>query len=179
MNKPRYQAVVVVTIDGKIAKHANHNVNWSSPEDKRFLHQKIKESDVIIIGRKTFEVAKKALTKKEFITRNYIVLTRSVKNSRRLDGQTLLVNPSKVDINQMIIDLGCTKVCILGGTKTYGLMLRMNLIDDLFITIEPMVFGSGQGIFDFVGTTRRFILKSIKSLNKEGTILLHYQKNKH
>ena len=175
MKSPIYQAVVVTTIDGKIAKHSNHNVNWSSREDKKFLHQKIKESDVIIIGRKTFEVARTTLTKKEFLTRNYIVLTRSVKTTKRQNPQTIFLNPNSVRIDQFINKLGYQKICILGGTQIYSLMLTMGLMTDLFLTIEPLIFGQGQGIFDFVRENVKLKLISKKNLNQSGTILLHYR----
>ncbi len=176
MKKIIFTAVAVQTIDGKIARHAKHNVNWSSREDKTFLHRQIKASDVIIVGHNTFEVAKKALAKKEFTTRNYLVFTRSVATTKRLNPQTLLINPNRVDIKKFVTQAGYTKVCILGGTQIYGLMLKQNLIDDFFVTIEPLVFGIGQPLFDLPIKNIKFDLISIKKLNKTGTILLHYRR---
>lgn len=171
----KFNIVAVMTIDGKIAKNSRHNVNWSSVEDKKFLNKKIAEHDVIIVGRTTFNVAKKALTKKEFATRNYFVITRSIKTTLRLNDQVLYVNPEGVDIRKLINDFGYKKVCILGGTQIYSLMLERNLVDEIFLTIEPLVFGSGLNLFegDF---KKQFKLTSIKKLNKGGTILLHYKK---
>ena len=103
---PKFTAVAVMTIDGKIAKNSKHNVNWSSPEDKIFLRQKISQYDVIIVGRNTFEVAKKALTKKEYATRNYIVLTRSAKTLKKQSRQVLYLNPQKIDLKKTIEKLG-------------------------------------------------------------------------
>ena len=173
---PKFTAVAVMTIDGKIAKNSHHNVNWSSAEDKAFLRQQIAKHDAIIVGRNTFEVAKKALTKKEYATRNYIVLTRSAKTFKKQSRQVLYLNPQKIDLKKTIEKLGYKKVCILGGTQTYSLMLRKNLLDEIFLTVEPLVFGTGLTFFEGNLPAAKFKLISIKKLNHQGAILLHYQK---
>jgi dihydrofolate reductase len=69
-----YIAVAAVTIDGKIARHPAHFSNWTSKEDKSFLHEFLDACDCIIVGRKTYELAKEPLSK-----RRCVVLTRRVK----------------------------------------------------------------------------------------------------
>ncbi|MAF14187.1 MAG: hypothetical protein CMI53_04850 [Parcubacteria group bacterium] len=176
MSQPKFTAVVVSTIDGKIAKNSKHNVNWSSTEDKVFLRQKIAEHDVVVVGRTTFKVARKALTKKKFSSRNYIVLTRSVKTFKKDSPQITYLNPSKVNLKKFVGDLGYKKICVLGGTQIYSLLLKKGLIDEIYLTIEPLVFGSGLNFLDGQLPTTIFKLIAVKKLNKSGTILLHYKK---
>lgn len=179
MTKITFTSVAVVTIDGKIAKNTQHNVDWSSKEDKAFLNKMIKKHDVIIVGRNTFNVAKKALTKKEFLTRNYIVFTRNVKTITKESEQVTLCNPDKVNIKKVIAKMGYRKVCILGGAQIYSLMLRENLTDEIYLTIEPKMFGSGINFVDFkISKIKKFKLNSVKKLNDQGTILLHYHLDK-
>jgi dihydrofolate reductase len=68
-------------------------------------------------------------------------------------------------------------VAVLGGTHIYSYFLERDLIDDLYLTVEPIVFGSGLGLFNHESTTaKRFRLVTVRQMNEQGTILLHYQR---
>ena len=66
-------------------------------------------------------------------------------------------------------------VGIVGGAGVYQKMLDLNLMDEIYVTIEPVIFGRGREMF--VGGTKTNNLKLIsnKKLNKNGTMLLHYK----
>jgi dihydrofolate reductase len=59
-----------------------------------------------------------------------------------------------------------------GGASVYGQFLNAGLVTDVYLTVEPFLFGGGvplaQG-FDRVALK----LESVKQLNSQ-TILLHY-----
>lgn len=159
-----------MTLDGKIAKNSHHASSWSSPEDKRFLRQKLASCDVIIVGRHTYDVSRQPLSQ-----RNCMVLTRSVKTYRQAGERRLDCNPKNVNLKSLIQKLGYRNVCVLGGTQTYSLMLKKGLLDELFLTVEPLVFGSGLPLFDLsLKAMPSFRLVSVKKLNRQGTLLLHY-----
>ncbi|HZX19863.1 MAG TPA: dihydrofolate reductase family protein [archaeon] len=168
---PNFYAVAVVTMDGKIAKNSAHFSDWSSKEDKDFLHKKMNDSDVILVGNNTYKIAKKPLSK-----RNCIVFTSSVPKTKKAKENLLYCNPKKIDFKKLILDLGYKKICVLGGAKTYGYFLEKNLLNEIFLTIEPIVFGSGISLFDFDAGIKKFKLVSVKKLNKKGAVLLHYKK---
>ncbi len=43
------------TLDGRIAKSADHFPDWTEAADKKFFRARTKESGVMIFGRTTFE----------------------------------------------------------------------------------------------------------------------------
>src|SRR3989344_3206281 len=64
---------------------------------------------------------------------------------------------------------------VLGGTKTYSWFLENDLLDELYLTIEPITFGRGLPLFDTSKALEtRFKLESSKQLNERGAVLLHY-----
>lgn len=175
MPQPNFYLVAVTTLDGKIAKNSNHNVNWSSLEDKQHLDQMIKQSDVVIVGSNTYEVAKTALSAEKLAQRNYIILTRSVDTTEEKEPGRLFVNPENVDLRKLTEDLGYQNVAILGGGTIYSLMIEKNWTDEIFLTIEPIIFGIGINFIDDADLNTKFKLLDIKKLNNNGTILLHYK----
>ena len=166
--KPRYIAVAAITLDGKIAEHEDQFTDWTSREDKIFLHKFLDKSDVVVVGRNTYETAKKPLSK-----RNCIVLTRSVKTTIQKRKNLLYLNPQGVNIQELIRKLGYNVVAILGGTQTYTYFLKKGLLDEMHLTIEPIIFGSGLSIFDAKHSLKKVKIISVKKLNSKGTILIH------
>lgn len=172
MNKPNYIAIAAVTIDGKIATGKDHMSDWTSKEDKDFLHKMLDESDVIIVGNNTYKTAIKPLSK-----RNCIVFSRSEGQINRKSENLMYVNPSKVNIKKLITKSGYKKIALLGGAQTYSYFLEHNLLNEIYLTIEPIAFGTGINLFSAKKFGNyKFKLVSIKKLNKKGSVLLRYKK---
>lgn len=164
---PKYIAIAAITIDGRIAKDSHHFSNWTSVEDKYFLHAILDRCDVIVVGNSTYQMAKKPLSK-----RNCLVLSRSVDN-KKINSKLTYCNPAKESLQKIIKKNNYKTIAILGGTQIYSYCLENKLINELYLTIEPISFGYGLPIF----ATKKQIkwkLNSIKKLNNRGSILLHY-----
>lgn len=168
--KPHFSAIAAITIDGKIGKHDKHFSNWTSLEDKKFLRNKLDCCDVVIVGNNTYQTAKKPLSK-----RNCIVLTRKVKTISVENGNLVFLNPSKTNLKKFIQNLGYVNIVILGGAQTYQHCLEKSMLDDLYLTIEPLTFSDGINVFHAKSPRqRKWTLLSTRKLNKKGTLLLHY-----
>ena len=173
MNKAKFMAIAAVTIDGKIAKGPDHFSNWTSKEDKVFMRALLDTCDLVIVGNNTYKTAIKPLSK-----RNCLVLSRSAKANKQISNLANLhyVDPNKENVKKLIAKLKYKKIAILGGAQTYAYCLKNNLLDELYLTIEPKVFGKGINLFDnekFLD--KKFKLVSIKKLNKHGSLLLKYK----
>ena len=165
---PRYTLIAAMSVDGKIARTKNSGTRWTSPEDKQFLRIKLDRCDVVIVGRRTYEIAQKPLAK-----RNCIVFTRSVEQAVKKNKRCVYFNPQKGDLEAFLKEHGYKNVCVLGGAQTYSWFLKRGLTDDLYLTIEPVVFGKGVSLFT-APSCSPFTLASVKRLNQKGSLLLHY-----
>lgn len=164
----RCTAIAAVTIDGKIARNTSHFSDWTSLEDKTFMRSLLDASDVVVIGNNTYKTAIEPLSK-----RNCIVLTTSVSKTERKDPRLLLWNPATVRFDEVV--MGYERIAILGGTQTYTYFLEHDLLDEMYLTIEPVVFGNGLNLFETTADiTTAFALSSVKQLNERGSVLLHY-----
>jgi dihydrofolate reductase len=168
-SKPRYIAFVATSVDGRISISSKHPPEWTSKEDWEFFQNSLSQIDVVVVGRNTYKSVAERLRK-----RNTFVLSHRPKTLARR-GTVTFVNPEKVHLPKLLE--GYKSVAVLGGGAVYQFMLENKLLDELFITIEPLVFGCGKEMF--VGGTRttRVRLLSVKRLNRIGTLLLHYQIN--
>jgi len=168
--KVKYVAYVVTSIDGKIARSGQSGTDWASKEDWNFFQKSLTKIDAVIVGYNTYKVSRDRLKR-----RNTVVLTSKV-NKLKIQGRTVFFNPEKSDLKKFIQGKKYRKIAVLGGASVYNFCLHNNILDELFVTIEPYVFTSGVPMF--LGNKfkkYRFSLQSVKKLNKKGTILLHYK----
>ncbi|MEK9177085.1 MAG: dihydrofolate reductase family protein, partial [Patescibacteria group bacterium] len=100
------------------------------------------------------------------------VLTRSIRGVRA-KGRVTFVNPMKTDLKKLFRPFRV--VAVLGGAAAYQLMLDRGLMDEIFVTLEPLVFGRGIPMFTNGRKTRKLELVSIRKLNARGTLLLRYR----
>ena len=167
MTKPRYYALAAMTLDGKIALGAKHFSDWTSKEDKKFLRGFLNTCDAVIVGRNTYETARKPLSR-----RNCIVLTRKVRGIKEESSNLAFCNPTKKLLSAYFKKRGWKKICVLGGTQTYTYCLQNGFLDELYLTIEPVVFGRGLPLFEGKVPVQKLKILSIKRLNARGTLLV-------
>ncbi|PIR82483.1 hypothetical protein COU20_02150 [Candidatus Kaiserbacteria bacterium CG10_big_fil_rev_8_21_14_0_10_59_10] len=170
MARTRYIAIAAVTLDGRIAAHERHLTDWTSREDKRLLREVLDSADVVLVGRKTYELARTRLERRG---RNCIVLTRSAAGVRRVHERLAFLNPKKENVRAFIRRHGYRRVVILGGTETYTYCRDAGMLDELYLTIEPVLFGKGLPLL----AGKLFVQKGrnveVKKLNKKGSTLVH------
>lgn len=168
-SKPRYIAFVAASIDGRISLSSKHPPEWTSKEDWRFFQKSLSRIDAVVVGRNTYESVADRLRK-----RNTFVLSRRPKTLVRR-GTVTFVNPAKVSLPKLLKRY--KGVAVLGGGAVYQFMLENRLLDEIFVTVEPFIFGRGKQMFVGGTQTTRVSLLSMKRLNRTGTLLLHYQIN--
>jgi len=168
-HKPKYTAFVATSVDGRSSLTEKTLPDWNSQEDRQFLHQSLSHMDAVVVGRKTYEAAAKHLRKR--IT--YVFSSRPTTLCHR--ESVTFVNPVRVDLEKLFQDH--KNVAVLGGGMAYRFMLENHLLDELFVTVEPLIFGRGTPMFTGGTKTTRLDLLSSRPLNSSGTLLLHYRIN--
>jgi len=173
MKKLIYTLVAAISLDGRIAFNSRHLTNWTSKEDKDFLHKFLDRSDVVVVGNNTFKIAKTPLSK-----RNCVVFTRTVRGISEKRSGLVYLNPGRTDLDKFLRAQGYRKVAVLGGEESYTYFLENNLLNEIYLTVEPVVFGGGLGVFSGRKILRKdFELLSVKRLNRRGSLLLRYRRS--
>ena len=160
--------VMVMSLDGIISRTDDESVAvWSSDEDKTHFHQMLQNADGIVTGRKSF---KQHLIKPNKI---YYIFT----NNKKLQSNANLryVSGSPQDLLENVAKDGIENLLLLGGPEVNHLFLSNNLVSDLFLTIEPKMFGAGKHLNINKELDIQLELLSCKIINKKGTMLLHYK----
>lgn len=155
--------IAAQTLDGFIAKEVNHPAFWTSKEDKQRFVELTKRAGVCIMGKSTFKTLPRPL--KERVN---IVYSKT----EQFEGAES-TSDSPIDLISKLEERGFKEVAICGGSQIYNMFLKAGVVDTLYITVEPLLFGSGISIFN----EPMDIQLELKSHEKTeaGTILLEYK----
>jgi dihydrofolate reductase len=164
----RVELVAAISLDGKIAQSADQiSLEWTSKEDKRFFVSKTKEAGVLVMGRTTYDTIGRPLP-----NRLNIIMTRDPAKFENIVGELEYTSKSPKDILNDLSDRGFEKVVIAGGSHVYSQFIKAGLITDLYLTVEPILFGAGISLIDGVDPVE-LKLKTVEKLG-EHAVLLHY-----
>jgi dihydrofolate reductase len=158
------------TVNGMIGKE-DGNSDFTSPEDAASFTAICQKAGVVVMGRKTYEVLyPNYLPLKEGL---HIVLTKN--KYMKSDNPTVSFrNQSPTDIINWLNGSGCETTVVIGGSETVSQFMKEGLINEMFVDIEPLIYGKGMPLFkpnDF-----EFKLKLLKTkMLSAQTIQLHYQ----
>jgi dihydrofolate reductase len=159
--------LIAQTLDGKIAKDSDHFPDWTGRADKRLFVEITKAAGALIMGSKTFDTIGKPLP-----GRKNIVMTR---DPRRISTWDNLVYTSlqPQDLLAQLASEGYREVVLAGGTRINSLFVRAGLIDELIVTVTPMIFGTGIGLFE-EGIEVDLVLTDLRRLD-DARVCLHYR----
>jgi len=165
--------IAAQTIDGFIGRAKNdRSFDWTSPEDKQFYVSKIKEADVIVMGRRTFESVQKFPRDSR-----WLIYTSNPSEFKNPKPEVIKAEGTNEDPNKLIDRLkkeGCQKIAICGGSSIYTIFIKAGLIDRLYLTIEPVVFGQGVSLFNDQLADNKLKLVEVERLSDQ-TVMMEYE----
>jgi dihydrofolate reductase len=167
-------AIAVTSLDGFITKHDEPGTAFASAADQQFFREALREFDCQIFGAKTFEVSQAVILRNLTPAHLRIVLTRSPERyaAYQQPGRLEFTDAAPEAVIAMLKQRNKRRCALLGGSAIYTLFLAWNLVDELWITVEPRLFGAGQKLI--TGPVDRPLhLKNITKLS-EHTLLLQY-----
>lgn len=167
--------VMVASVNGKTTSTQKPLLhNWTSEEDQTYFSQLIQQSSLLIMGRLTYEAAKKDMQHSDGRLRVIITSDPEAFAKEAIPNQLEFTNETPVALITRLEQEGFTKALLLGGAHTNTTFIQENLINELWLTIEPALFGSGNPLFADGTFEKNLKLLSVEKLNSEGTLLLKY-----
>lgn len=143
--------IAAITADGFIGKDSAHlSTKWASQEDAAFYRQKSTEAGVIIMGSNTFNTIGKALPKRV----NLVYSHQAPDGSKVLESADKLVSGeiyytalSPHQIRKKLQAHGFNSLAVSGGASVYQQFMASGEVSELWLTIEPVIFGDGLRLF--------------------------------
>ena len=155
--------IAALSADGFIAKNSLHTpLEWTNKEDKKFFVKMTKKAGVVVMGQNTYETIRKPLTGRLNIIYSKEKTYEGVEVTQKTPAE-LLKDLGKREYHE---------VAICGGATIYTMFMEAGLVDKLYLTIEPVLFGKGMNLFN-KELDAQLKLVSTQRIGEQ-TILLEY-----
>ena len=94
-------------------------------------------------------------------------------SKNNIEGVVEYTKDSPADLIKSLSDRGFTEIAICGGSTIYTMFIKSGLVDTLYLTTEPILFGEGMGIFKESLDIKLELVNLEKT--ETGTILSEYK----
>ncbi|MCA9324166.1 dihydrofolate reductase [Candidatus Saccharibacteria bacterium] len=146
--------------------------SWTSPEEQQFFAELRAQHTLFVFGRKTYEAVLPPFVPgvlKVVLTTNPNEFSSSQKK-----GLLEFHNLSAKEFVKKYENKYDTCL-ILGGSRVNSDFLEAGLVDEIYLTVEPVTHGSGVPLLAR-GSLNDYDLPEpeVTALNSQGTQLLHY-----
>lgn len=160
---------MAISTNGYIAK-TNDETPWSDEEWESFK-QMSEACGNIILGKRTFDLA---VANGDFpFTDSLHVICTTKKAETSTFNNTFFVN-SPSQALALLERKGFETAMVGGGGTLNSAFLEEELVDEIYLDVEPLLFGKGLPLFSMADFTANLELLETKKLNKN-TLQLHYK----
>ncbi|MDR0463272.1 MAG: dihydrofolate reductase family protein [Pseudomonadales bacterium] len=139
--------IVATTLDGYIAQETDQVATaWTSKDDQKWFGKISREYEIMVMGSTTYGTIGRPMPGRITV----VMSRRGLEEAKSLDEMTATDNEglfvtdlSPTDLVKKLTEIGRTKLAICGGTSVYNQFLEADLVDEIYLTIEPVLFGAG------------------------------------
>ncbi len=162
---------MAITANGLIAKE-DDDTSWISTEEWSTYSKLARKIGNIIVGKRTYDIFTKQIEFQELKDTKFVVVTHH--NFKTLSNHHFIAKSPKDALKFFKND---DELIVAGGGILNGAFMKENLVDEIYIDIEPIVFGKGIPVFASSDFQTKLELIETKMLSKN-TIQLHYRVKK-
>ena len=159
---------MAISANGYIAKE-DDNTSWISKEEWDSYSQAVRKAGCLIIGRRTYNI----LTKQpEFSEFKDVKLVAVSKQKFNLVAANHLIASSPKEALKALDSFD--EVIVAGGSILNASFLEGDFVDEIYLDIEPIVFGKGIKLFSDSRFEKNLKLLGTKEIS-ENELQLHYK----
>lgn len=165
--------VFVSTLNGKITRGDDPEVrHWSSKSDQEYYSRVWRNSSLVIMGSRTYD--DNIITPHE--GRLVVVMTRKPEDYQAhvVPGQMEFTGMSPDEIVRKYSKGGAPLMTVVGGPLIATSFIKDSLVDELWLTLEPRLFGSGINLITESDVDVKLKLIEIEKVNDDGTLITKY-----
>ena len=160
--------IAAVSADGYIARDSSApSTVWTSKDDKKRFVELTKRAKVIVTGQNTW---------KTFGGRPLKERLNIIYSSERLPDmppEVEITSKSPLELLKELESRGYSEVAICGGSQIYTMFMQAGVVDRLYLTVEPVLFGDGIRLFKAPLDAKLKLIEDQKT--EGGTRLVEYE----
>ena len=161
---------VAVSLDGFI-EGPNGEFDWCLTDQDYGMHDFLQRTDAVFIGRKSFEVLMRS-DPNAFSDKRKYVFSRSLADFGP-DGE-IIGNGFEERVVEMKSQAG-KDIWLFGGALLTSSFLNKGFVDEMQLSIHPLILGKGKPLFSMIASRKSFELTNTVTYST-GLVQLSYRK---
>ncbi len=182
----KLKAFVFTTLNGYY-KGANDNIEWHSNgiEEIEFAQEKLQEGNVLLFGRKTYEMMRNFWVSPMAYELFPAVALRINQAEKLVVSNSLKqtewnnTNIIGTDLLETISELKATEgpdITLMGSGSLVKQLGEADLIDEYELMIDPVMIGEGDTLFAGIKRELNLQITDARLFRESGTLLLYYKR---
>ncbi len=159
---------MAISLNGMIAK-SDDDTSWISKEEWDSYSLAVRTAGSLIVGHRTYGILTKQPEFSEFKDVKLVVVAQE--NFKTLAKNHLVAHSPKEAL-KLLSDF--EQVVVAGGGALNASFIEENLVDEMFIDIEPIILGRGVPLFREKDFERNLKFVEQKKIS-DNEIQLHYK----
>lgn len=158
--------IAALSADGYIARDSSAPLTaWTGKADKKRFVTITKQAGVVIMGLNTWKTFGKPL-------KDRLTIVYSPERLADMPEGVEITSKSPAELLAELEGRGFKEVAICGGSIIYTMFMKSGLVNKLYLTIEPVIFGDGIRLFKEILDNRLKLENCTQT--EEGALLLEY-----
>ncbi len=153
---------MAISIDG-LTTRGDTDSDWVSKSDWDQFYSYINANDAVIMGRKTMEQFGEDFPIEGPLN---VVLSRN-KDIQKNEEKLIITNSSPKELIELIEAKNLSNVLLIGGSDVNQQFIESSLVDEIVLSVHPLVIGNGMQIFGNKPLNTKLELIDTKSINDE------------
>lgn len=166
-----------ISLDGYISG-VNDDTSWIPDCGGEQFHKIVSENEVILMGRRSYEfaVVEKVFPYKCALN---LIMTHDIKQLKQREKENIIFSDGSIEeVMDIIKNKGYEKVFLMGGGRLNAAFINANMVDEIILTIHPIVLGGGTKLYEGLVNKKNFVLVSQKKLSG-GSQVFTFKPNHH
>lgn len=159
---------MTTTVNGFIAKN-DDDTSWVSKEEWDSYNQTVQKAGNLIVGSRTYNILTKQPEFSEIKDVKIVVVSRE--DFQTLSPNHLVAHSPKEALRHLE---SFDEVIVAGGGTLNASFMAENLVDEIYLDIEPLAFGDGIPLFKGQNFESKLKLIGQKQISAN-EIQLHYR----
>ncbi|MGB2868697.1 MAG: dihydrofolate reductase family protein [Bacteroidota bacterium] len=163
---------VAVSLDGFI-EGPKGEIDWCFVDQDYGMKSFMKRIDAIFMGRKSYELVMKMEGKNPYKKFTTYVFSTTLKEK---EGIVLIDGDMRIEVERIKRMRG-KDIWLFGGANLITSFMNLNLVDELQLSIHPVLLGRGKPLFEAVNNRAYYSLKDSRTYST-GLVQVFYERTK-
>ncbi len=162
---------LAVSLDGFI-EGPNGEYDWCFTDQDYGMSAFLQQIDAIFMGRKSWDLARSMGGESPWKGITTYVFSQALTSIDEKD--TVLVNGDAARETRRIKSMPGKDIWLFGGAQLTTVFINHNLVDELWLSVHPILLGSGKPLFQQIAGRKQINLLESKAYDS-GLVSLRYK----